>query len=237
MQTLHTDLSSAGIQSMVPQWDKCLNFIGECRGLICTTATYVSCVHQSQNEVLSIRMSLHYFLKCLCIFNSISLAGMRIFVPCEGSVTHIASCKILQIPTNQPGPWFAQICNEGGSNQAKITFRYLLKLNLSTVITLTLVLNSSPDIQTKHYLATVQLLLFTSAASSDPCISTFRIISLHLLTDNRLQHTCTRINRRNESAYMMLETILNNPRPCNEQVDLLTKPTNVHKCIKVSVVI
>ena len=110
------------------------------------------------------------------------------------------TCKILQKPTNQwtnqPGPWFVQICNERAGNQAKIKIGYLLKLKLSTVITLILVLNSSPDIQAKHYLAIVHLLLFTSAPSTDPCISNLGIISLHFLTDNSLQYTCTCKNRR-----------------------------------------
>ena len=268
-------------------------------------AIRVSCIHQSQNEVLSIRISLQYFLKCLhsfiplacaecndslplswassiplcyvlfpatllhqlffhplsphltihflvylsilffpnsyiipfCIFNSISLAGMRIFVLCEGCVTQIPVQYFRNQRTNQPGPWFVQICNERASNQAKIKIGYLLKLNLSTVTTLTLVLNSSPDIQTKIYLAIVQLLLFTSAPSTDPCISNLGIISIHFFTENSLQHTCTHINRRNESAYMMLKIILNNPWQCTELLDLLTKPTNIHKRIKVSVVI
>lgn len=153
MQTLHTDLSYAAIQSKVPQGNKCLNFIGECGGLVCTIChpcvMYISksewsSQHQNVLTLFS-EMPLYIWFYFLSWYeNFCSLWRL-----CNSDI-----CTILQKPTNWPinkptnqtGPWFAQICNERASNQAKIKIRYLLKLNLSIVITLTLVLNSNPDI-------------------------------------------------------------------------------------------
>ena len=48
----------AGTQSLLPQCNKCLNVIGNYAELWCVpSATYVSCIHGSQNDVLGIRES------------------------------------------------------------------------------------------------------------------------------------------------------------------------------------
>lgn len=118
------------------------------------------CIQPRNNKFSASHCFLHYFLKLLCMFNSISLLDcMRTSVVCEGCVIQLSVQHFRKKITNQVHN-LHKLAKERAGNQAKITIRYLLKINVSIVITLTLVLNSSTGNQANMYLVTVQLLRF-----------------------------------------------------------------------------
>jgi hypothetical protein len=75
LQTLHTDVLYAWIQTLLPLWNKCLNLtVARWRSDVC----HVQCTHQSQNKVLSVTAS-SYSLKPPCIIKELARKHKYLF--------------------------------------------------------------------------------------------------------------------------------------------------------------
>jgi hypothetical protein len=62
LQTLDTDCFYAEMQALVPEWDKCLSFIGDYVEVWCVpSATHVLCILWCQNKVLANRVFVTLF--------------------------------------------------------------------------------------------------------------------------------------------------------------------------------
>jgi hypothetical protein len=72
LQTLDTCFFSAKIRVLVPWCDKCLNFSGDCEGLMWPSATHMPSIHKSQNDILGIWVFVSSFFKLLCISDEIN---------------------------------------------------------------------------------------------------------------------------------------------------------------------
>jgi len=67
LNTQNTNFFCAGLEALVILWSKCLKVIGDYLEVWCVpSATYVSCVHRSESEVLGVGVFITYFLEQTC---------------------------------------------------------------------------------------------------------------------------------------------------------------------------